>query len=401
MKRMILTLAMALMSIALNAQNEMRLWQGGESTRIRLADAEQMTFGDNGNSITIAGKTYRTADIDSLTMIHQVRIHFNQNSAAVTIPTAVAGNVTATTDGAHVTVTNTDTGNEIEFLLSGETTDGSFTYNGSYKTTFRLNGLDLASQRGGAIDIQCGKRIALVLTDGTTNALSDYAGGTQKACLYAKGHVEVEGSGTLNVTGNLKHAVSTNEYLQLKKSTGTLNILAAVSDALHVGQYYQQNGGTVNVTAATLGDGIQVDCTNDDTDEQNGEVIIKGGTISLVIANEDCKGIKAEGNITISGGTLDIQATGNGSRGIQTDASMIIDDSDGDTSITIAAAGGLCTSPEDADDPHRCMGMKIDGNLTVMGGTTIVTNTGSKSRGIKIDGTYTKQGGTVNAEIKN
>ena len=401
MKKTILTLAMVLTSIALNAQSEMRLWQGGESTRIRLADAEQMTFGAGGNSVTIAGKTYQTTDIDSLTMIHQVLIHFNQSSATVAIPSAVAGDVTATVDGAYVTVTNTNTGNEIEFLLSGESTDGAFTYNGSYKTTLRLEGLNLTSRRGAAFDIQCGKRIAIVLADGTTNTFADYAGGDQKACFYSKGHVELEGSGTLNVTGNQKHAVATNEYLQLKKSTGTINILAAVSDAFHIEQYYQQNGGTVNITEATLGDGIQVDCTKDETDEQNGEIIVKGGKLSMVISGEDCKGIKAEGDITISGGTFDIRAAGNGSRGMQTDASVTIGDEDDETFITIAAEGGLCENKDDADDPHRCMGMKIDGNLTVTGGETKVTNTGAKSRGIKVDGTYTKKGGTVSAEIKN
>ena len=45
------------------------------------------------------------------------------------------------------------------------------------------------------------------------------------------------------------------------------------------------------------------------------------------------------------------------------------------------------------------MGIKVDGNLTVTGGTTNVSNTGSKSRGIKVGGTYSKTGGTVNATI--
>jgi len=44
--------------------------------------------------------------------------------------------------------------------------------------------------------------------------------------------------------------------------------------------------------------------------------------------------------------------------------------------------------------------MKIDGDLTINGGTVTVTNTGSKSRGIKVAGTYTKNGGTVSANFK-
>ena len=390
------------------AQTQMRIWQGDISTRAAFADAETMPYASSGTTITIAGTTYQTSDIDSITIVHQVSVVYNGTSATVTIPAAVAADVTAEIDGAYVTITNTNVSNEIEFILSGSSTDGSFTYNGSYKTTIRLNGVSLTSNQGAAIDIQCGKRVSVVLEDGTENTLADYASGAQKAAFYCKGHVEMEGSGTLNVTGNLTHAIKTKEYLQLKKSTGTINIVGAASDAIHVGQYYQQNGGTVNITSTTQADGIQVevltlddDITPDPDEENNGQVIIKGGNINIEVSHEDCKGIKCDSLVTISGGTFVITASGNGSRGIQTAGNMVIGEEDNTTSITIKATGGLCTAEEDELDPHRCMGMKIDGNLTINAGTITVTNTGNKSRGIKVGGTYTKNGGTVTANIKN
>jgi len=253
--------------------------------------------------------------------------------------------VTATVDGAYVTLTNANVANEVEVILSGSSTDGGFTYEGSYKATLRLDGLTLTSQRGAALDIQCGKRVALVLEDGTTSTLADYAQGAQKACLYCKGHLEVEGGGTLNVSGRLTHAIKTKEYLQLKKSTGTINVLQAQGDAIHAGQYYQQNGGTVNITSTTQADGIQVeyltladDVTPDPDEELNGQVIIKGGTLNIEVTHEDCKAIKADDLVTISGGTFQITASGNGSRGIQTDGSMVIGQEDSTTSITIVSA---------------------------------------------------------------
>jgi len=406
MKKLISLCMLFSVLCGLHAQESFRLWQGGESTKVTLSSAGVMTFGANGSTLTIAGTTYQTAAIDSIVAVHQVKVVYSGSSAQVTIPAALATDVTAQVSGAHVVLTNNNVSNEMEFVLSGSSTDGSFTYNGQYKTTLVLNGLTLTSGQGAALDIQCGKRIGIVLQDGTTNTLSDYAQGTQKACLNCKGHIEFEGAGTLNVTGNLSHAIKSKEYLQLKKSTGTINILSAVGDAIHTGQYYQQNGGTVNITSTTLGDGIQAeylmlddDVTPDPDEEFNGQIFIKGGNLNIEVSHEDCKAIKADDLITISGGTFQITASGNGSRGIQTDGSVIIGEEDNTTSITIAAKGGLCTNEDHEDDPHRCMGMKIDGNLTVNAGVITVTNTGTKSRGIKCT-TYTKNGGTVTANLK-
>lgn len=407
MKKILLILSMALLTVSAQAQQYLRVWQGEDSQRIALSETAQMPFSASG--VNIGGTQYALSAIDSITFVKTVTVQWNGPSATVTIPDVAKKDVTATVDGGHVVITNSNVTEEMEFVLSGESTDGSLTYNGQYKCKFHLNGVQLTSTRGGALDIQCGKRIDLILTDGTTNSLTDSKTGTQKAALYCKGHLEVQGGGKLAVSGQCKHAISTKEYLLLKKNAGTIDILAAASDALHIGQYFQMNGGTINISDKTMADGIQVDATGDAADELNGQIIIKGGTIKATIAHEDCKGIKNGGSedglvpcgaITIQGGTIDIQATGNGSRGIQTEANMLIAQTDKTlpTTITINAAGGLCTLKECAEDPHRCMGIKVDSKLTVTGGTTTVTNTGKKSRGIKAT-VYDKQGGTVNATV--
>ena len=109
--------------------------------------------------------------------------------------------------------------------------------------------------------------------------------------------------------------------------------------------------------------------------------------------------MKAEGNIDITGGTFVIDAVSNGTRGMQTDANMTISEADAPTTITVNAKGTKCTVAEDAADPHNCMGIKVDGNLTVNAGTVTVYNTGKKAKGIKVGGTYTLNGGTVNAVV--
>ncbi len=392
-----------LVCIGIQAQSHIRLWQKGESDRMKIANVGDMVF--NGETVTIKGTPYNVHDIDSIIIVPEITVAYSENSATVNVPDAVADDVSVTIDGADVVITNTNECNEMEFILSGTSSDGSFTYNGSFKCTIELDDLDLTSQTACPLNIQCGKRIALVLGEGTINSLTDGSGNPEKACLYSKGHVEIEDGGTLYVTGNKNHAIATKEYLQLKKSTGIINIVSAANDGIHAGQYFQMNGGTLNIDGNTAGDGIQAemmtldDNTPNPDKEHNGEVIIKGGTLNIDINNEDCKGIKCDNDVSISGGTIRINANGNGSRGIQTDGNMVIGEEDNATNITIAANGARCTAKEDEDDPHRCMGMKIDGDLTVNAGSLTVTNTGDKSRGIKVGGTYTNNGGNVSANI--
>lgn len=402
MKRTILLAMTAVCCIVASAQTHMRIWQNGEDNRMSIAKVGEMTVSDN--RITIKNDVYNMADIDSIVIVPEVRVVFAGDVATVTA-TANSG-ITAQVNGAHVTLTNQNVSNECEIILSGESSNGSLTYNGNYKTTFYLDGLNLTSQTGAPIDIECGKRIALVLTDGTTNRLADAANGTQKACLYCKGHLEVEGSGSLTIAGNAKHALATKEYLQLKRSTGAITFERAASDAIHCGQYFQMNGGTLSIDAKTMGDAIQVETitladgtTPDPEEELNGQVIIKGGKLTAVVSQQDCKGLKCDGEITISGGDINITAQGKGSRGVQTDGLVTINDDDQPTTITITAQGSKCTLAECADDPHRCVGMKLDGGLLVQGGTLTVTapNYGTtKARSIQLPvGSYTKTGGTV------
>ena len=364
-----------------------------------------MPFSDDGSTFTVGDLTFDTSTIDSITVVHTVYVTFSGETATVDL--GHAPDVVATTDGAHVSIVSTNTKSELEFVLQGESSQGSLTYTGSLKCKFYLNGLNLTSDRGAAIDIQCGKRVDLILVSGTDNYLTDAAGGTQKAALYCKGHLEVEGSGSLTVKGNTKHAIASKEYMQLKKSTGSITVTGAVSDAMHVGQYFLMSGGSLNLTGQG-GDGLQVevvtlsdDITPDPDKEDNGQMYIKGGTITIEAAADDVKGIKVPGNLTVSGGTFQLVASGNGSKGISVAGNMLVNEDDNTTLMRIRATGGMYEDPE-TEEESRCMGIKVTGNLTVNAGTIQVSNTGSGSRGIKIDGTYTKSANaTVQANIKN
>lgn len=377
--RKLMTLALAFTAMLPAAgQQYMRVWQNGDSHRFALAD---INYSQNGSVISIGDSTYLTAEVDSITMVHMVKVNFDGNTATVDLGNAPG--VSYTAQGAHVVITNTNVGEEMEFILSGTSTDGSLLYNGSYKCKFHLNNVNLTSSKGAAMDIECGKRIDLILMDGTDNSFTDCAGGQQSAAFYCDGHMEVEGHGNLSVKGNTKHALATNEYLFLKKSTGHITVTGAPNDAIHAGQYFMMNGGDLELNGMS-GDGIQADMTRNPMDEFNGMLFINGGTIKMTVAGEDVKGIKSDADLTITGGDININVTGNGSKGISTPENMLVNTANGATNIYIVASGSLYYDPVKQDDV-RCMGIKVDKSLNIDSGTVTVINNGPGSKGIKVD----------------
>lgn len=398
MKRLLLSATIAIASIATSMAQTIYICKGGEYTTCEITDGLELSLTDGIDSIT-----FRQPVMEKI-----VNVTFNGDKASVSIPSYIEGVTCSSGTDPNVVLTSTNLTDEITYHVSGSSNAGSLTINGDYKLTVVLDEVNLTSATVAPLNIQCGKRIAVVMADGSVNNFTDVAGGTNRACVYTKGHFEFSGAGTLNVTGNANHAIASKEYCQIKRSVKAINILKAANDAIHCAQYFQMNGGELNITSTTTSDAIQADYELDDNDEviqdpeNTGGIIIKGGTVNIELANaQDAKGLKAEGDIDISGGTFIINAVSNGTRGMQTDANMTISETDGPTNITVYAKGTKCTLPVDSADPHNCMGIKVDGNLTVNGGTVTVYNTGKKAKGIKVAGTYTVNGGTVNAAIDN
>ena len=194
MKRLIFTgLFLCCAFVSVLAQEQVRIFKNGSSTRFTTSE---LTFLQDGTAIQVGDSVYAPMEIDSILVVHTVTVTFAGDTALVDL--GHAPEVTATTNTQH----------ELEFVLQGESSHGSLTYEGPLKCKFYLNGLNLHSTKGAAINIQCGKRINLILNPGTENVISDAAGGEQKAAFYCKGHLEVEGSGSLTVTGRSKHGIA-------------------------------------------------------------------------------------------------------------------------------------------------------------------------------------------------
>ena len=352
-----------------------------------------------------------------------VEIVYNESEATVTIPGDIT-DVTSTVNGANVTINSNTTDKEYIYQVKGSSTDGSLIINGSYKLTLQLAGVSLTNAHGGAaIDVECGKRIAVELAEGTVNTLSDAAQGGQKAALYFKGHAEFKGGGTLNVTGKMKHAISAKEYIELKTSTGTINILGAVGDGIHCGKgkptnesnYFLMKGGIVNI--------LNVEDDGVDSDDY-GVIRIEGGAISLNIG-DDATGLKADSTVTIKGGTVNISVNGNDSKGIRANhninilggKTMILTEGDGSKGIkakrieenstvlnggylnisggelSIQCMGGNLTNETETT---KCVGISVDADLQQTAGDVDVTSIGAEAVPYTVNGKKTRKDGTFN-----
>lgn len=389
MKKVYSILAALMLTIAAGAQT-LNVTVGSVTYKFPAAQAGEMNYAD-GTTLTILNKTFTLSEITSMTVDNStvtddaIDVVYEGTSAAVSVAGNVAQYVDVEVSGAHVSVAqHDDLATEITYNLSGSSTDGGFYTSGAYKATLQLNGLTLTNQSatysGAAIHVQNSKRINIKLTEGTTNTLVDAAGGSQKGCLYVKGHAEFKQKGTLYVTGNVKHGIKTGEYMSVKNAN--IYVTSAVGDAVNCEQYFLMESGTLNLSGMA-DDGIQCDIetastgeTTDHEDEDSGNVYISGGTIVADVTGIACKGIKAEGNINISGGDIDITTSGDGkwsedtslSTGGETKGASCIN-GDADVNIT----GGNITLKSTGSGGS---GMKCDGMMTINGGTIDISTTG-------------------------
>ena len=461
MKRLSFVLAAVIVAGSLWAQT-LNVRVGQVTYLFPAAQAGEMTYSD-GTTLTVMGKEFVLADVtamyvdESAVTDNLVSIVYGSSSAAVAVAGNVAQYVTPAFNGAHVTIAQTNTaavdGSEITYQLSGTTDNGSLTLSGAYKCTVALAGVTLTNPDGAAILITNSKRIQLSAKKNTINTLADGVSGSQKACIYSKGQLQLQGNGTLNVSGNTKHGIKSASYISIKNLT--LNIASTVGDGISCEEYMEIKSGSVTLTG--IGDdGIQCDLggtvstgqTADHEDEDSGNIYISGGTLTVKVTASAAKAVKAagdaiitggtlelvtsgggawdsdekktkasaglsaDGNIAISGGTLTMKSTGAGGKGISGDGTLVVSDS-ADITITtsgqavVASSSGSLSTVSNSrtldnyttNYKSSPKGIKIDGAVTVNGGKLTITTSGAGGEGMESKSTVVINDGllTINA----
>lgn len=381
MKRLYTLLTAALIAGSLVAQT-LTIKQGNVTYLFPASQAGKMTYSD-GTTLTVLGKAFTLSEVDQMYVSDTevkdsyVAVVYSDASAAITVAGNIAKYLTITQSGAHVNIAQSaDLAEEITYNLSGTSSDGEFYTSGSYKATIELNGLTLTNTTpvtsGAAVHVQNGKRIKVKVVSGTTNTLVDAEGGSQKGCLYIKGHAEFAQKGTLNVTGNVKHGIKTGEYFTTKNAT--INVLKAAADGINCEQFFLIESGAI--TIQNVGDdGLQCDIedttagstgeTTDHEDEDSGNVYIAGGKLTIDVTADAAKGIKAEGDIVVTDGEVVVTNSGK----------------------------GMWDSEEGETKASSCI--NSDRDIRISGGTITLTATGSGGKGLKCDSVLTIDGGTI------
>ncbi|NID13325.1 carbohydrate-binding domain-containing protein [Fibrivirga algicola] len=340
-----------------------------------------------------------------------VAVTYLGTTATVSNPFESEG-VKVAVSGADVTVTSTNTTKEMVYLLSGTATRGSFKIYSQYKYNLALKGVSLTNSSGPAINSQSSKKATINVVAGTTNTLVDgitYASSTedQKGTFFSEGQLYFTGTGTLNVTGNNKHAIVADDYIYV--SQATITVKSAAKDGIHANDYFTMDNGTVNVTASS--DGIEVEegyivlnggnltvssvddgiaATYEGTDTKIVPYIaIKGGNINVTTSGEKGNALKSEAYTTINtANPVMLTVGGKGAKGIKTSGDFTL--SAGTVSINTTGSAFYETAAADITSPA---GINCDKNLAINGGTLTIVSTGAGGKGISVDGTATVSGG--------
>ena len=395
------------MGVEASAQQQVYVCDGFNSEAVAINSSVDIIVSEASNLLKVGNKQFKLSEVDSITFnapqFNEVKVAYDGATAKVVIPSYVKG-VTSSVNGSNVVITSKNVTDEILYTVSGTSSNGSLTINGEYKMSVALAGLNLTSTSSKApIDIECGKRINLILSDATENTIVDAASNSSKGALYTSGHLEIGGAGTLNIKGNAKHALCSKEYLQIKKSTGKINILGAVSDGIHCGKgkvnddnsFFQMNGGEVTISNAGS------DCIDCD---DYGCAIIKGGNLTLNVSQQDGTGLKVDSCLYMTGGDIKFNVTGNISDGIRTSYAAYFDG--GSLSGTVAGMGARGIR---AKKTTKTTDTVLNGGYMYFNGTNAdITVTGAKNvsdntvcYGIKADTEFKQTAGTINITVSS
>ncbi len=294
-----------------------------------------------------------------------------------------------------IVITSTVEG--VAYELSGTATDGSVKIYSDHKFKLTLDGVNITNNDGPAINIQSGKRAFIVLADNTTNTLTDgssYVTNTDedmKGTLFSEGQMIFSGDGSLEVQGNYKHAIVSDDYIRIR--SGNITVTGSVKDGFHTNDAIIVDGGTIDITSGS----DAMECEEGYIVINDGDFTINAGDDGITASYTDDQSI--DPYVTINGGSFNIQTSGDG-EGIESKSTLTINDGEfyiiaEDDGLNAGTAlyinGGQLYVYSTSND-----GIDSNGSLTVTGGLVISCGTQAPEEGFDCDNnTFKITGGTL------
>ena len=280
--------------------------------------------------------------------------------------------VTIKAVGGDLTVSST-TQRYLQLTVSGTCDDGSLLVYSDRRWGLVLNGLTLTNEDGPAINNQCGKALYVTVADTTENTLTDgyeYAEAPvnalgaaidQKGTFFSEGQVYFRGTGTLNVNGNYKNAIASDDFIIVEEEGPTMNINSEGTNGIKVNDGMTILGGVLDIFVTSDGGrGIRNEarmtiCGGEISITTTGDCSIE--TVDGIADTTSCAGIKCDSLFTMTAGSLNITSTGDGGKGIN-------------CSQNVEFSGGiLYVRTMGENEMAKPKGVKSDTGIIVSGGT--------------------------------
>lgn len=212
------------------------------------------------------------------------------------------------------------------------TAGGTYILTGSYNGQIKivandetvhliLNTVTITNDTSSAIYVEQAKKVITTLAEDSKNSLSDgnkyNFTSTEEtepdATFFSKDDLTINGTGTLEVSGNYSNGIRSKDDLVI--TNGTINVTAK-NNAIKGKDSISIADGTFSLKT-TEGDGIQA---NNSTETDKGWIALDGGTFTIYSGND---GVQAETNLSIAQADLKIQtADGYEDQSIDTTASF-------------------------------------------------------------------------------
>lgn len=281
-----------------------------------------------------------------------------------------------------------------------------------------LNNANISSSTTAPVYIKDGKKVVLILENGTTSTLYQGSGvksdenGEPSAAVFSKSDLTITGSGTLNVTSDYNDAIASKD--ELKITDGTL-IIKSKSDGIIGKDILAVKKANLSITAGK--DGMR---STNDTDAGMGNIVITDGSYNIT-ANNDA--VQAHGMLQVDGGTFNLTSGGgytgkivntNEQRGKggpfnqapaasqapaapqAPQAPQTTSDTDAESKKGLKAAGGILLNNGTFTLSTNDDSIHSNGDVIINGGTFAMQ---SDDDGIHADTNAVINGGTIN--IKN
>lgn len=395
MKRIFVLLLVALFSLRFVSAQEQRIifYNGSNPIHTQLVNnIDSVSFVNNissvHNNVGEPNFQFPVVGIDSIVFATEnvqidtgdvIFITYSGNSVSVINPWASRG-VAVTSNGANVVVNAASGTQDIVYYLSGSTASGSLLMNSDRRFNLVMHGVSIVNPSGAAIKVLDDVKVSVTL-EGESSLADGGDGSTHKAAFDSEGQIVFSGNGALNVTGNVKHGVFSNDYIRIL--SGDFKVAAAVTDAFHA-DYFQMYTGSLDIDNAKTG-----------IDGDRGFIEIAGGSIDISVAAADGKGMVCDSTVLVTGGTIDLTLTGGQSKGVKAGRGITLSGG----VVTINGSGATVVTD---NDPSHCTGLKSDADINIGDGANLTVTMSSAAAGgkcINADGNVFISGGMLDLSV--